>query len=162
MSGQKLLMHSVRNQLQSTNVNRPPTKLVALTSKPIALTFAIDKTISGISRGSNSPLQHQWYRVYENVIICKIYGNTSCTLRREAFRGAMVLFDEGAISKPGFNGPYTDSSRQKGFVSFGVSHVMKILGSAEVAQRSSWYQKWNVHLLARPEVRFHHLTNTWY
>ena len=63
-----------------------------------------------------------------------------------------MLLEEGAISKAGFNGPYADSYRQKGFVSFGVSHVMKILGSAELAQRSSWYQKWNVHLFARPEV----------
>ena len=76
------------------------------------------------------------------------------TPRREALRGAFVLFDEGAISKGGFNGPYARTSRQKGFVSFGVSHVMKILGSAEVSQRSSWYQKWNVHLFARPEVSF--------
>lgn len=65
----------------------------------------------------------------------------------------MILLEEGAISKAGFNGPYENSSRQKGFVNFGVSHVMRILGSAEQAQASSWYQKWNVHLLARPEVR---------
>ena len=72
--------------------------------------------------------------------------------RREAFRGALILLEQGAISGAGFNGPYADSGRQKGFVDFGVSHVMKMLGSAEAAQRSSWYQKWNVHLLARPEV----------
>lgn len=29
---------------------------------------------------------------------------------------------------------------------------MKILGSCEQAQRASWYQKWNVHLFARPEA----------
>ena len=66
----------------------------------------------------------------------------------------MILFQQVAIDKRGFNGPYADSTRQKGFVSYGVSHVMRILGSAEVAQRSSWYQKWNVHLFARPEVSF--------
>lgn len=65
----------------------------------------------------------------------------------------MILLDEDAISRDGFNGPYADSSRQKGFVTFGVSHVMKILGSVEMAQRAAWYQKWNVHLFARPEVR---------
>ena len=59
-----------------------------------------------------------------------------------------------AIDKRGFNGPYADSTRQKGFVSYGASHVMRILGSAEVAQRSSWYHKWNVHMYARPEVGF--------
>ena len=71
----------------------------------------------------------------------------------------MILFEQGAIDKGGFNGPYVDSTRQKGFVSYGASHVMRILGSAEVAQRSSWYHKWNVHMYARPEVRFHYVTN---
>lgn len=28
----------------------------------------------------------------------------------------------------------------------------KVLGSCEAAQRSAWYQKWNVHLMARPEA----------
>ena len=73
------------------------------------------------------------------------------TCRREAFRGALILLDEGAISG-GANGPYASSSRQRGFVGFGVSHLMRILGSAEASQRASWYQKWNVHLFARPEV----------
>ena len=71
---------------------------------------------------------------------------------REAFRAALVLLAEGAISAPGVNGPYVDSTRQVGFVNFGVSHLLKILGAAEFSQRSSWYQKWNVHMFARPEV----------
>lgn len=73
--------------------------------------------------------------------------------RSEAFRAALILLDEDALSRKGFNGPYAHSSRQKGFVTFGVSHIMKILGSVETAQRAAWYQKWNVHLFARPEVR---------
>lgn len=79
---------------------------------------------------------------------------------REAFRGTLILFDQGAISKAGFNGPYVGSSRQKGFVEFGVSHVMKILGSCEQAQRASWYQKWNLHLYARPEALAGTIHNT--
>ena len=82
--------------------------------------------------------------------------NQSCLharTRSEAFRAALILLDEDAISRDGFNGPYAESRRQKGFVTFGVSHVMKILGSVEMAQRAAWYQKWNVHLFARPEVR---------
>ncbi|CAM9161286.1 unnamed protein product [Laminaria digitata] len=74
------------------------------------------------------------------------------TIYTEMFRAALILLGEGAISKAGFNGPYANSTRQKGFVSYGASHVMKILGSAEVAQRSSWFQKWNVHMYARPEA----------
>ncbi|CAN0498795.1 unnamed protein product, partial [Scytosiphon promiscuus] len=72
------------------------------------------------------------------------------THRREAFRGALILLAEGAISG-GANGPYATSSRQRGFVGFGVSHLMRILGTSESSQRASWYQKWNVHLFARPE-----------
>lgn len=36
----------------------------------------------------------------------------------------------------------------------------QVLGSCEGAQRSAWYQKWNVHLTARPEAlagTLHHL-----
>ena len=64
----------------------------------------------------------------------------------------MVLLEQGAINRDGFNGPYSRKGRQKGFVNYGNSHVMRLLGTAEVAQRSSWYQKWNVHLFPRPEV----------
>ena len=67
----------------------------------------------------------------------------------------MILLAEGAISRPGANGPYTSKTRQKGFVSFGPSHLMKLIGAGENAQRSSWYQKWNVHMFPRPEVRSH-------
>lgn len=47
---------------------------------------------------------------------------------REAFRGALILMDQGAISRGGFNGPYGDENgRQQGFVEYGTSHVMKVL-----------------------------------
>ncbi len=61
--------------------------------------------------------------------------------------------EHGAISHGGLNGPYADSKRQEGFVDFGRSHLMKTLGGLELAMKPSWYQKWNVHLMARPEVR---------
>jgi len=82
------------------------------------------------------------------------------TFGREAYRAALILIEEGAISRPGFNGPYDQSGRQVGFVNYGVSHIMRLVGTGELAQRSSWYQKWNVHMFARPEVRFHYLTNS--
>lgn len=47
-----------------------------------------------------------------------------------------------------------------GFVNFGVSHVMRALGGGEGAQRSSWYQKWQVHLFVRPEALAGTLHNT--
>ncbi|CAM9167488.1 unnamed protein product, partial [Laminaria digitata] len=74
------------------------------------------------------------------------------TVYTEAFRGAMILLAEGAINKSGLNGPYANSNRQKGSVNFGVSQLMRLLGSAELSQRSAWYQKWNVHMFARPEA----------
>ena len=92
-------------------------------------------------------------------VLPRWFSTNTYLLCREAFRGSLILFEQGAIDKGGFNGPYMDSTRQKGFVSYGASHVMRILGSAEVAQRSSWYHKWNVHMYARPEVRFHDVTN---
>ena len=63
--------------------------------------------------------------------------------------------DQGAISRGGANGPYADSTRQRGFVDWGVSHLMKTFASFELSQKFSWYQKWNVHhLFARPEVGY--------
>ena len=37
-------------------------------------------------------------------------------------------------------------------MNFGASHYIRLLGTAELAQRSSWYQKWQVHRVARPEA----------
>ena len=60
--------------------------------------------------------------------------------------------EQDAISRPGFNGPYIESTRQAGFVTYGISNVMRLLGAAEVSMIPSWYQKWQVHNLARPEA----------
>ena len=54
---------------------------------------------------------------------------------------------------PRLQRPYTKDTRQEGVVSYGISHLMKLIGTGEMAQRSSWYQKWNVHMFPRPEVR---------
>ena len=81
-------------------------------------------------------------------------------LGREAYRAALILIEEGAISRAGFNGPYTENGRQVGFVNYGTSHIMRLVGTGELAQRASWYQKWNVHLFARPEVRLHYVGNS--
>ncbi|CAM9447778.1 unnamed protein product [Laminaria digitata] len=73
-------------------------------------------------------------------------------IKTEAHRAALVLLQQGAISPAGFNGPYAGSSRQVGFVNYGVSHLMRLVGTAELSQKSAWYQKWNVHMFARPEA----------
>ena len=90
------------------------------------------------------------YQPLLRVLYCSNLDSLANT--REAFRGALILMEQGAISRPGFNGPYAESTRQNGFVTYGVSNVMRLLGAAELAQRSSWYQKWQVHNFARPEA----------
>nr|CAQ51446.1 putative vanadium-dependent iodoperoxidase 3 [Laminaria digitata] len=74
------------------------------------------------------------------------------TVNTEAYRAALILLEQGAISGPGSNGPYAGSSRQAGFVNYGVSHLMRLVGTAELSQKSAWYQKWNVHMFVRPEA----------
>ncbi|CAM9469228.1 unnamed protein product [Sphacelaria rigidula] len=84
------------------------------------------------------------------------------TIVTEAFRAALILLEHGAIDDNGFNGPYNTSSRQQGFVQHGRSALIRSLGAAEGAQRCvvSWYQKWRVHLYARPEALGGVLHNT--
>ena len=78
----------------------------------------------------------------------------------EAYRAALILLELGAFSRAGVNGPFIDSDRQAGFVNFGTSHYFRLMGAAELAQRSSWYQKWQVHRFARPEALGGTLHNT--
>ena len=70
----------------------------------------------------------------------------------EAYRGALILLELDAFNRPGVNGPFIDSGRRAGFVNFGTSHYFRLIGTAELAQRASWYQKWQVHRFARPEA----------
>ncbi|CAN0533990.1 unnamed protein product, partial [Scytosiphon promiscuus] len=74
------------------------------------------------------------------------------TIGREAYRSALILIEQDAISRFGINGPYVADGRQSGFVNYGISHTMRLVGTGELSMRSSWYQKWNVHLFARPEA----------
>ena len=70
----------------------------------------------------------------------------------EALRGLLILIADGAIDKKGFNGAYAHAARQRGFVNFGMAEAMRALGNSSAAMRSAWYQKWNVHMQARPEA----------
>ncbi|CAM9303474.1 unnamed protein product [Sphacelaria rigidula] len=74
------------------------------------------------------------------------------TIYTEAFRGAMVLLAKDGVAPTGANGPYLESTRQRGFTDWGPSHFLKMLGRGEGAQRNSWYQKWHVHMTLRPEA----------
>ena len=70
----------------------------------------------------------------------------------EAYRGSLILLKLDAFNRPGVNGPFIDGDRQAGFVNFGTSHYFRLIGAAELAQRASWYQKFQVHNFARPEA----------
>ncbi|CAN0412585.1 unnamed protein product [Ascophyllum nodosum] len=73
-------------------------------------------------------------------------------INTEAYRGSLILLELDAFNRPGVNGPFIDGDRQAGFVNFGTSHYFRLIGAAELAQRASWYQKFQVHNFARPEA----------
>jgi hypothetical protein len=56
--------------------------------------------------------------------------------------------------------PYTGSSTQAGFITFGGPHVLDLIARvANHALKATWYQKWVVHRRLRPEEfggRIHH------
>lgn len=56
--------------------------------------------------------------------------------------------------------PYADSFTQKGFITFGVAHILEVLARATAfATRIGWYQKWLLFRKVRPEafgLRVHH------
>ncbi len=73
----------------------------------------------------------------------------------------LILLDMRADPDPG--NPYTLSSTQDGFATFGAPHLQCLIAEVAVrALRAVWYQKWFVHRRQRPEEfggRIHnHLT----
>ena len=48
--------------------------------------------------------------------------------------------------------PYNNSVRQGGFATFGLAHLVELVGKAHKSERHTWYQKWNVHRFLRPEA----------
>jgi hypothetical protein len=70
----------------------------------------------------------------------------------EAYLNAcLILFDMQAPYDPG--NPYSDSTIQDGFGTFGGPHILSLV--TEVATRALkavWYQKWFVHRRLRPEA----------
>lgn len=66
------------------------------------------------------------------------------------FRAALVLPRLGAVVDDG--NPYKNSQRQSGFATFGLAHLLMLIGSVHKAERHTWYQKWHVHRHLRPEA----------
>lgn len=67
------------------------------------------------------------------------------------FRAALIAsgFGGGALDPAN---PYTARPRQGGFATFGLAHLLDLVGHAHKAERHTWYQKWNVHRYLRPEA----------
>jgi hypothetical protein len=66
------------------------------------------------------------------------------------FRAALILNE---INVPvNENNPYKESKTQRGFSTFGLAHLLMLVGSVHKAERHTWYQKWNVHRFLRPEA----------
>lgn len=47
--------------------------------------------------------------------------------------------------------PYTNSTRQGGFATFGLGHLNNLIGSVHKSERHTWYHKWFVHRYLRPD-----------
>ena len=51
------------------------------------------------------------------------------------------------------NHPYSNSTSQAGFITFGGAHILDLVSrAAYAALKAAWYQKWQVHRTLRPEV----------
>lgn len=50
------------------------------------------------------------------------------------------------------NNPYTSSTRQTGFATFGGGHLSSLLGNVHKGERHSWFTKWQLHRHLRPEA----------
>ncbi|HSL83311.1 MAG TPA: vanadium-dependent haloperoxidase [Thermoanaerobaculia bacterium] len=48
--------------------------------------------------------------------------------------------------------PYNSLERQAAFATFGLAHLLGLVGFIHKAERHTWYQKWNVHRFLRPEA----------
>jgi hypothetical protein len=67
------------------------------------------------------------------------------------FRAILVMMDAFGIPPDAAN-PYNDSVRQTGFATFGVAHLVDLIGKAPKAERHAYFQKWQVHRFLRPEA----------
>lgn len=84
------------------------------------------------------------------------------------YNAALILLGAGATFDP--DNPYGNGSitKEEAFVSLGVADMLtQITGITDVALRTAWHQKWNVHMRLRPEamaglVHFEDLGDTAY
>jgi hypothetical protein len=72
---------------------------------------------------------------------------SSDTIQTAYYRAAIT-----GLGAADLGNPYTTSTRQTGFATFGLGHLNSLIGSVHKGERHAWYHKWNVHRHPRPEA----------
>jgi membrane-associated phospholipid phosphatase len=79
-----------------------------------------------------------------------VHADPNAGLLISFYNAGIWLFEQNAPLNPG--NPYTKYEKQVGFSTFGVPHLLCLLGEAKIrACKAAWYAKWFVHRALRPE-----------
>ncbi|MCA1577073.1 MAG: phosphoesterase [Acidobacteria bacterium] len=71
---------------------------------------------------------------------------SSDTIQTSYYRAALT-----GLGPADLGNPYTNSTRQGGFATFGLGHLNNLIGSVHKGERHTWYHKWFVHRYPRPD-----------
>jgi hypothetical protein len=71
---------------------------------------------------------------------------SSDTIQTAYYRAALT-----GLGAADLGNPYTNSTRQGGFATFGLGHLNNLIGSVHKGERHTWYHKWFVHRYPRPD-----------
>ncbi len=67
----------------------------------------------------------------------------------KAFLIVQEMFGPDALDEAN---PYRASTRQGAFATFGMAHLIELLGKVHKSERATWYHKWYVHRYLRPDA----------
>ena len=88
----------------------------------------------------------------------KVYPRTVRDLGKIAGSDTINSIYFRAMKIFGFRGPtdaanpYNNATRQFPFATFGLGHLVELIGKVHKGERHAWWQKWNVHRFLRPEA----------
>jgi hypothetical protein len=71
---------------------------------------------------------------------------SSDTIQTAYYRAALT-----GLGAADLGNPYTNSTRQGGFATFGAGHLNNLIGAVHKGERYAWYDKWFVHRYPRPD-----------
>jgi hypothetical protein len=119
--------------------------------KPTQEEFVTDfATWVNVQNGNGGPggIPTEGTKVYPRTVrdLGKIAG--SDTIISVYFRAMKIL---GSGPSDAAN-PYNNSARQSPFATFGLAHLVELIGKLARGERYAWWQKWNVHRFLRPEA----------